>query len=60
MKRALYIVAALLAASWVVGFFILKTGMFIHVLMISSALLLMQAVIINPRRGRVTDPENVC
>lgn len=60
MKRALYIVAALLAASWVVGFFILKTGMFIHVLMISSALFLMQAVIINPRRGRVTDPENVC
>ena len=60
MKLALYILAALLAASWVVGFFILKTGMFIHVLMITAALFLMQAIIINPKPSRITDAEKAC
>ncbi|MGZ8508729.1 MAG: DUF5670 family protein [Chitinophagaceae bacterium] len=60
MKLALYLLAALLAISWVVGFFILKAGMFIHVLMITAALFLMQAIIINPKPNRITDAEKVC
>jgi len=60
MRLALYILAALLAVSWIVGFFIFKTGMFIHVLMITSALLLMQAIIINPKPSRIMDAEKVC
>jgi hypothetical protein len=55
MKLVLYILAALLAASWVIGFFIFKTGMFIHILMIMAALLLMQAIIINPKPNRIAD-----
>lgn len=49
MKRALFVVAALLTASWIIGFFILKTGLLIHVLMIMAALLFMQAIIISPK-----------
>ena len=60
MKLAFYILAALLAASWVIGFFIFKTGMFIHVLMITAVLFLMQAIIINPKPNRITDAEEVC
>jgi hypothetical protein len=60
MKLALYILAALLAASWIIGFFIFKTGMFIHVLMIIAILFLMQAIIINPKPSRIADAEEVC
>jgi hypothetical protein len=49
MKLALFILAALFAASWGIGFFIFKTGMFTHVLMITSVPFLMQAVIISPK-----------
>ena len=48
MKLALYILAALLAASWIVGFFIFNAGMFIHILIIIAALFWMRAIIINP------------
>jgi cytochrome c oxidase subunit IV len=57
MKLVLCILAVLLAASWVVGFFIFKTGMFIHVLMIMAALLLIQAIIISPKPNRIADAE---
>lgn len=49
MKLALFILAALLAASWGIGFFVFKTGMVTHILMITAALLLMQAIIISPK-----------
>jgi hypothetical protein len=58
MKLTLYILAALLATSWVIGFFIFKTGMFIHVLMIIAVLFLMQAIIINPKPNRPVDAKN--
>jgi len=58
MKRALYILAALLAAAWVIGFFIFKTGTMIHVLMITAILFLMQAIIISPKRSRIVDTES--
>ncbi|HKO81105.1 MAG TPA: DUF5670 family protein [Chitinophagaceae bacterium] len=60
MKLVLYIVAALLAAAWVIGFFIFKTGTMIHVLMISAILFLMQAIIISPKRNRIVDTESAC
>lgn len=49
MKLIFFIIAVLLAATWVVGFFIFTAGMVIHVLLISAALFLMQAIIINPK-----------
>jgi hypothetical protein len=49
MRLALYILAALLGASWVIGFFIFNAGMFIHILVITAALFLMQAIIISPK-----------
>jgi len=59
MKLALYILAALLAAAWVVGFFLFKTGTMTHVLMITALLFFMQAIIISPKRSRVMDAESV-
>jgi hypothetical protein len=58
MKRAFYILAFLLAAAWVVGFFLFKTGTMIHVLMITALLFFMQAIIISPKRNRVIDTES--
>lgn len=58
MKLALFILAALLAAAWIIGFFIFKTGTMIHVLMIAAVLLFMQAIIVSPRRNRVIDTES--
>ena len=58
MKLALYILAALFAASWVIGFFLFKTGTMIHVLMITAILFFMQAIIISPKRSRVIDTES--
>lgn len=49
MKLALYILAALSAASWGIGFFVYNGGMFIHILIITAALFWMQAIIINPK-----------
>jgi hypothetical protein len=58
MKLALFILAALLAAAWIIGFFIFKTGTMIHVLMIAAVLLFIQAIIVSPRRNRVIDTES--
>jgi hypothetical protein len=58
MKLAFYILAALLAAAWVIGVFIFKTGTLIHVLMITAVLFLMQAIIISPKPGRIADTES--
>jgi 4-hydroxybenzoate polyprenyltransferase len=49
MKLALFILAALLAMAWIVGFFVLNAGLFVHILIITAALFLMQAIIINPK-----------
>jgi hypothetical protein len=49
MKRALFVIAALLLAGWVLGFFILNAGVFIHIFIIVSAIACMQAVILTPR-----------
>jgi|GEM_PF-2682652 hypothetical protein len=49
MKRALYILAILLALTWVIGFFIMKAGIFVHIFIIVSTLLLLQAIIVTPR-----------
>ncbi len=58
MKLALFILAALLAAAWIIGFFIFKTGTMIHVLMIAAVLFFMQAIIVSPKRNRVIDTES--
>lgn len=58
MKLALYILAFLLAAAWVIGFFLFKTGAMTHVLMITALLFFMQAIIISPKRSRVIDTES--
>lgn len=49
MKLALYIVASLLALAWIVSCFVLKTGAFAHIFIITAALSLMQAIIISPK-----------
>jgi len=49
MRVALYIMAVVLTAAWIIGFFIFSAGMFIHIFMITAALFLMQAIIINPK-----------
>jgi len=49
MKRALFIIAAILLISWILGFFIWNAGVFIHIFFIASAIACMQAVILTPR-----------
>jgi hypothetical protein len=49
MKRALFIIAALLMVSWFLGFFLWNAGISIHILIIVSAIFCMQAVILTPR-----------
>ena len=49
MKLALFIIAALLATVWLVGFFIFNAGIFIHILMITAALFWMQGIIVSPK-----------
>ncbi len=48
MKLALFIIAALLAVAWIISCFVLKAGIFVHIFLITAALLFMQAIIINP------------
>ena len=49
MKLALFILAFVLATAWAIGLFVFSAGVLIHVLLISAALFLMPAIIINPR-----------
>jgi hypothetical protein len=57
MKKALFILAALLCVAWIFGVFVFKTGSLVHVLMIMCVLSLMQAVIISPKCTRAIDAE---
>lgn len=49
LKLALFILAGLLAATWILGFFIFSAGAFIHIFVICAALALMQGIIVTPR-----------
>lgn len=49
MKLVLFIMAILLTAVWIIGFFIFSAGTIIHIFMIIAALFLMQAIIIKPK-----------
>jgi|GEM_PF-5500439 len=46
MKRILFIIAALMLLSWIVGFFIWNAGVYIHVFFMVSAILCMRAIIL--------------
>ena len=49
MKLIFFVIAAVLAITWMIGFFVYKAGMFIHVSMMSSVLSCIHGVMINPR-----------
>ena len=49
MKLVLFIIAALLATIWLIGFFIFDAGMFIHILMITAALFWIRGIIVSPK-----------
>ncbi len=51
MKKALYLLAMMTLAGWIMGFFMFNAGTVIHLLFILAALLWMQAVIINPKEA---------
>ena len=55
MKLAFFIIAALLAVAWILGYFVFNAGAFIHFFVISSALSLMQAIIFTPRPQPIGD-----
>lgn len=50
MKLIFFIVAGILALIWLIGFFVYKAGMFIHVSMMSSVIFCIHAVLINPKQ----------
>ena len=49
MKKMLYLLAILMLAGWIFGYFMFNAGTLIHLLVITAILLWMQAVIINPK-----------
>ncbi len=53
MKLIFFIVAAILALTWLIGFFVFKAGMFIHVSMMSSVIACIHAVLINPKQQQL-------
>jgi 4-hydroxybenzoate polyprenyltransferase len=55
MKLALFITAGLLAIAWILGYFIVGAGAFIHILVISAALSFMQAIIVTPKPQPISD-----
>jgi hypothetical protein len=55
MKLAFFIIAGLLAIAWIVGYFILNAGVFIHFLVMSSALSFMQGIIVTPKPQPIGD-----
>jgi hypothetical protein len=63
MKRVFYSIAVLLAAAWIMSFFILRAGGSVHILIFSAALCCVHATIITPRKkymlgnGRMTEME---
>ncbi|WP_276504002.1 hypothetical protein [Terrimonas pollutisoli] len=50
MKLIFFIVAGALAMTWLIGFFVFKAGMFIHISMMSSVICCIHAVMINPKQ----------
>ncbi|MEO5563196.1 MAG: hypothetical protein ABIR18_07175 [Chitinophagaceae bacterium] len=63
MKRVFYSIAVLLAAAWVLSFFILHAGSSVHILIFSAAFCWVHAVITTPRKkymlgnGRIGEME---
>ncbi len=55
MKLAFFIIAALLAVAWILGYFIFNAGTVIHFLFISAALSLMQGIILTPKPQPIGD-----
>lgn len=53
MKRVLFIIAAILMLSWILGVFVWNAGVFIHALFITSVIFCMQAIIVTPRSSSV-------
>jgi len=49
MRIVLFIIAGLLAISWILGFFIFSAGTIIHILVISAALAFLHAIIHTPK-----------
>jgi tryptophan-rich sensory protein len=52
MKRIFYIIAVLLALTWMFTFFILKSGGGVHVLMLMALICWVHAIIICPAPNR--------
>jgi len=50
MRLTLFIVAALLTVSWILGAFVFKAGTLIHIFVISAALSFMQGIILTPKQ----------
>ena len=50
MRLTLFIVAALLTVSWILGAFVFKAGTLIHIFVISAALSFMQGIIHTPKQ----------
>ena len=55
MKLAFFIIAGLLAITWLVGYFVFNAGAFIHLFVISAALSFMQGIIVTPKPQPVGD-----
>jgi hypothetical protein len=52
MRLTLFIVAALLTVTWILGAFVFKAGTLIHIFVISAALSFMQGIIFTPNKRR--------
>jgi hypothetical protein len=50
MRLTLFIVAALLTVSWILGAFVFKAGTFVHIFVITAVLSFMQAIIFTPKQ----------
>ena len=50
MRLTLFIVAALLTVSWILGAFVFKAGTLVHIFVISAALSFMQGIILTPKQ----------
>lgn len=55
MKLAFFIIAGLLAITWLVGYFVFNAGAFIHLFVISAALSFMQGIIVTPKPQPIGD-----
>jgi Family of unknown function (DUF5670) len=55
MKKIFFLLAVLLFITWIIGFFVLTAGMFIHCILLMAVLLYLQGVIRTPPRLSVSD-----